>query len=329
MKKLTPVDVCLTVWTLACGAILGVAPSFAVAAYPERAITLVIPYSPGGASDYLARLVAEPLSKKLGQPVLVENKPGAATAIGTTDVIKSRPDGYRLLFGTSSTLAEAITKKDPAFNALEDLTPVIKVAEIYQVILASKNSGVTNLQQLKDYSKTKGIPIKYGTAGVLSTTHLWTAQFLAKAGIQGLHIPYKGNSDALLALIAGDIDIMFNDVATSIPGALSNQFTMMAVTSSQRHPLIPDVPTVAELGSKETARASMFGIFAPKNTPPEVVETLTKALHEVFQDPNLKAKFDERGTVLGTSTNRTFGEDILLESDDWKKVMADAHLEKE
>lgn len=258
--------------------------------YPEKPIKLVVPYPPGGAADGVARQIAQHLSVKVGQTVVVENKAGAGGAIGADSVAKSQPDGYTLLLGSASELTIVPNVRKVPYNPRSDFAPVMLVAKFPMVLVANNKLPVTDLKSFIQYAtkEAKANQMGYATIGVGTTTHIAAEYFRMAADIPPMmNIPYKGGAPALQDVMAGHAPFMFDTLVSSIGQIQSGTVKGLAITSSSRWEALPNIPTVAESGFPGFEFGGWSGVLAPKGTKPEIIEKLNKALTEVLSDQSV------------------------------------------
>lgn len=269
--------------------------------WPARPITMVVPFAVGGSTDITARMLAEKLGGVLGQPVIVENKTGAAGNIGAAAVAKANPDGYTILLHTSTLTANASLYKNIGFNLQKDLVPVGQVALIPNVLMVNKDFQAKNLKEFIEVVKQKKVPINYGSSGSGASNHLAGVLFNNMVGGEMVHVPYKGGSLANNDLLAGQIQAVFSPMAEVVGYLDGTKLRPLAVTTPTRSSRIPDVPAIAEvLPGYEIVLWN--GIFAPAGTPPDVVNKLNGAIKAVLKDPSISKKLAEQGsTPVGNS----------------------------
>lgn len=265
-----------------------------LADWPEKDLTLIVPGAAGGATDVLARLVAAGIEEKLGRAVLVENRPGANGMIGARQAAMAPADGYTLLMTTNSTWTSRYVTKDPSFDPVEALDPVIMIADIVQVISASPQSGIKTFAQMLEKAKASPGGLRYGTSGQGSVGHLAMSLLEKRAGVKLTHIPYKATPALSVDLAGGSIDLVLSALPTQLELIKSGKVNGVAVTSLKRSRLAPDIPTVAESGLDGFSTSVWLAIAAPKGTPPEVVNKLNQALNDYLSGPAL-AKFSDLG----------------------------------
>jgi len=274
--------------------------------YPTRAIHIVAPFPAGGGYDFLSRLIGQEMSKSFGQPVVVENKSGANGNIGTDAVAKSAPDGYTLLMGGNSPLAlnVALYPKLP-YDPQKDFAPIARVATQPNLLAAHPKVPVKSVAELIQYAKANPGKLTYGTAGNGSPQHLAAEQLKRMAGIDMVHVPYKGAAPNAAALLAGEVSIAFNIILLPLPHVQAGRLTGLAVASAKRSPLAPDLPTMTELGYPIDID-TWYGLLAPAGTPKEVVARLNAETVRILNLPELKERTRAQGIELGGSTPEEF-----------------------
>jgi len=300
----------------------------ALAQYPAKPIRLVVPYPAGGATDFFARLVFPKVGDALGQPVVVENKPGAGTAIGASEVARSAPDGYTILLGDAGTYAfNPSLYKKLTYDPAKDFAP-ISLTGRFALILAV-NPTVVNASSVKEFAeaaKRQAGKIDYGAPGPGSPIHLAMELFKQRAGVSMTAIPYKGGADALSDLIGGRIGALFPDIATGLPQIRAGKIKALAVASEKRVAALPDLPTVGESGYPGFEAWAWQGFVAPAGTPPEVVMKLNSAFAKVMSDPAIKQRLSESGFEPQTSTPEQFSAYMKSEIAKWAKVIRESNI---
>jgi len=286
------------------------------AVYPARTIRIIVGFAPGGGSDFIARLVAQKMHEKLGQPVLVENRPGAGGNVGAEAALKSPPDGYTLYLAAASyTVNPALYKL--SFDPVKDITPIAQLARGPFVIAVNPKVAANTLKELVDLAKKEPGKLAYASAGNGSITHMASEYFMSTAGIDVLHIPYKGTSPALTDTIAGQTQIVFGTTASTLPFVKSGQLKALAVTTAKRLPALPNVPTVAESGYPGFDVTVWHGLIAPAGVPAEIAGKLNQAINESMVAPGMDAHLASDGLVAAAVTPAEFGALIRTEVERW------------
>ena len=284
----------LTLGGTLAGALLLTAPAMA-ASYPDKPITFVNPYSAGGPSDILVRIVAKEMSEILGQPIIVQSKPGAGASIGAAYVARSPADGYTALFGTAAAhIVTPMMEKVP-YDGLQDFAFVGMVGNIPNVLTVHPTLGVTSVKELIEKSKAKPDTINYASAGNGSSPHLTGENFKLKTGASLLHIPYKGAAPATTDMVGGAVQTGFINLPAVLPFIKDNKLNALAIAAGKRSPALPNVPTFAELGYSGFEGSSWYSLAVPKETPKEAVDTLYGALSKALADPDVLAQLEQQG----------------------------------
>ncbi|MDM9559969.1 MULTISPECIES: Bug family tripartite tricarboxylate transporter substrate binding protein [Bordetella] len=309
----------------ACGAALAAyACTFPAAAqdFPRRAITLIVPHSAGGTSDILARTVAAEVGKTLGQTIVVDNKGGANGSIAAKAVATAAPDGYTLLLATASThgINPALYKK-LQYDAVKDFTPVTLLATVPNVLVVNKQVQATDVQQLIAEIKADGNAFNMASAGAGTPGHLAGEMFKQRAGLEFVHVPYKGGSPALADLIGGQVQFLFTTIPGALPHIKAGTLRALAVTSPRRSPALPDLPTMAESGLPGFQAISWHGIVAPAGTPPAVVDTLNQAFSKALAAPEVRQRLMEEGAEAAAINTGEFGAFIQSEIAAWAEAV--------
>src|SRR5580698_11306319 len=305
----------------------------AQADYPSRPITLIITAAPGGVTDVNGRALAQALGKAWGQPVIVENKGGAAHIAGADTVAKAAPDGYTLLVGESGPFAvnpSLLPNEKVPYDVDKDFAPITGLVRIYQALLADKSLPVSNAADLIALAKQKPGQLSFGTAGVGSALHMNMELFDNMAGIKMLPIHYRGATPALNDLVGGSINTMIVSVASGLPAFRAGQVKMLGVGAPKRMPLVPDVPTVAESGLPGYEANAWFGLFAPAGTPRDVVMKLDTEVISIYKDPAFRERFlDPQMFESMAGPPEEFAAFIKTERNKWAKVIAEANIKVE
>jgi tripartite-type tricarboxylate transporter receptor subunit TctC len=298
-----------------------IAPLAHAQSWPAKPVTLVVPYPPGGSADILARLVGQKLGEQLGQSIVVENKAGAGTAIGTKAVAAAAHDGYTLLMGTVSSQAinPAMTKL--SYDPLKDFIAVSPVAAIPFVLVANPEMTAGNVSDVIAMARSSPGKIAYASAGLGTSNHLAGALLASAAKVDLLHVPYKGSAPALNDVLGGRVPLMFDLLPTSLPMLRAGKLKPLAVTSRARSPLLPDVPTVIESGVPDYEVTAWFGVFAPAGTPPPVVARLNAAMTSVLQNPDMQKRLRELGAEPETASPEAYGRYVRNEAQKWAGVV--------
>ncbi len=292
--------------------------------YPTKPVTIVVPFSPGGATDIMSRLLAERLNKRLGQPVIVENKPGAGTMIASEYVAKAPADGYTLLVAASSLgIAPSLYKK-VNYDPVKDFTPISQVASVVHVLVVHPSIPAKNVGELVTWLKANPSKANYGSVGAGTSTHLEAELFNSVAGVKMEHIPYKGSAPALTDMIGGQLQVMFDAYASSGPFIKDGRVRLLAVTTAQRSKSLPDTPTVSESGLPGYEAMPWLGLVAPAGTPAQIVNKLYAELHEVLQEPAVQERFRSLGLDIIGSKPEEFSAFLKKDIVKWAQVIKDS-----
>jgi tripartite-type tricarboxylate transporter receptor subunit TctC len=300
--------------------VLGICGAAAAAEYPNRPVKFVVPYPPGGTTDVLARIVSSWLSDKLGQPFLIENKPGGGNNIGTEYVIRSAPDGYTMLLVNPANGINTTLYKNLSFNFVRDIAPVAGIVRTPNVMEVTASFPAKTVKEFIAYCKANPGKINMASSGSGTSVHLSGELFKTMTGCNMLHVPYKGAGPALTDLIPGQVHVMFDNLPSSIGHIRSGKLRALAVTSAERSPELPNVPTVAETVPGYEATA-WFGIGMPKGSPREAIERVNAAMNAALSDPKMLARFAELGGTPMKGTPEDFGNVIAAETAKWEKVV--------
>jgi tripartite-type tricarboxylate transporter receptor subunit TctC len=315
--------------TLALG--LGVLPLPALAQsaeeWPQRPVRIVVPFAPGGSTDVGARILAERMGQTLGRPVLVENRAGSGGLIGADAVAKAAPDGYTVLMATTGLLAIAphLYPQMP-FDPARDLLPVSLAFSSDLVISVAPNMPARTLPEFLAHARARPGQVSYASSGAGTTTHAATELFRLAAGIELLHVPYRGSGPAMNDLIAGNIGLMVDQIAGSIGQIRDGRIRALAVTGTQRHKLLPDVPTVAEAGVPGAQASSWGGIAVPARTPAPIVARLNAAIREAGAQAAVRERMEAAGADPATSSAEEFAAFVQAEHAKWGRVVRDARI---
>ncbi len=292
----------------------------AAADYPTKPVHWIVPYPPGGTTDILARLIGNALSERLGQQFIIENKPGGGNNIGTEAVVNAAPDGYTLLLVNPAHGINATLYKRLTFNVMRDIMPVAGLMRVPNVMEVHPNFPAKTVAEFIAYGKANPGKINMASSGNGTSVHMSGEMFMAMTGIKMTHVPYRGSAPALIDIIAGTVDVMFDNMPSSIEHIRAGKLRALAVTTEKRSEALPDVPTVADTVPGYEASA-WFGIGMPRNTPADVIEKLNKTVNEVLGDPKMKARLAELGGAPMPTTPADFGKIMADETAKWKKVV--------
>jgi tripartite-type tricarboxylate transporter receptor subunit TctC len=280
---------------IAAAAVFAVASATAQAAYPSKVIKIVVPFTAGSATDIMARIVGEKLSTSMGQPVVVENRPGAGGTLGASQVAKSEPDGYTLLVISTGHVVNPTLYANLNYDTLGDFAGVTPLAALPSVLVVGAGSPIKNVAELIAAAKAKPGQLNYASAGVGSATHVNAEKFRAQANIQLTHIPFKGTPETIVETSAGRVDFMFTPVLASIPSIRDNRMRAIAVSTAKRSSALPDVPTVAEAGLPGFVFDFWIGMLAPAKTPKAIVNKLNAEVRNILQQPDVKDRLSKLG----------------------------------
>jgi tripartite-type tricarboxylate transporter receptor subunit TctC len=314
-----------TLALLASGALL--LPASAIAQqYPTHAVRLVVPFPPGGPTDIVGRTIAQQLQDKWGQPVIVENRPGAGAIIGMDAVAKAAPDGYTLLLGSNSlSLNKSLYSKLP-FDLDRDFAPVILVARIPNVLVVHPSVPANTVAELVALAKANPGKLNYASVGTGTGPHLFAELFIKQTGVQIVHVPYKGTAPAVNDLLAGQVQIMFDSLATALPNIRAGKLRALGVTSATRAQAARDIPTLAEAGVPGYEATGWFGIAVTGGTPPEIIAKLNTDIARVIATPAVRERLERIGGEVAGGTPEQFNVFIRAEMNKWDKVIRDSHI---
>lgn len=308
-------------------AAVGLAGAAAAQSYPTRAITLVVGFSPGGSTDALARMVSEDLSKALGQPIIIENRPGAAGFVAFKHVAGAAPDGYTLLFSENALPIGTALNTDRAFDPTKAFAPVAMIARAPTVLLVSKDLSVANVKELVALSKAKPGSLSFASSGIGSVSHMTFEAFRNAAGIDAVHVPYKGGGDALAALASGTVQLNLTAPHISKQMVDTGKAKAIVTTAAERLPVMPDVPTMAEAGVSSPVQLGFwFGVFGPAGLPADVVAKWNKAISDMLAKPEMKEKLAKANVVPSYGDDKVLGALLDSEIKNWTAFIDKANL---
>jgi tripartite-type tricarboxylate transporter receptor subunit TctC len=289
--------------------------------YPSKPIRLIVPWPPGGGVDTTGRMIAQPLSVRLGQPVVVENRPGAGGNIGTESAARAAPDGYSLLMGSISPNAANIHLYSRlGFDPAKDFVPITFVASVPNILVVPASAPVNNVQELIALAKANPGKLTYGSGGVGSSQHLAATMFRTAAKIDILHVPYKGTAPAEADLVGGHISLML-DTTTCLPFIAAGKMKALAVASKSRNPALPDVPTFDEVGLPGVYASSWYGLMAPAGTPPDIIARLNAETNQILRSPETRKRLSDFGAEIGGGTPEDFGKFIASETKRYEEIV--------
>jgi tripartite-type tricarboxylate transporter receptor subunit TctC len=296
--------------------------------YPSRPVRWIVGFTPAGGNDIVARLMGQWLSERLGQPFVIENRPGAGTNIAAEAVVNASPDGYTLFLANLSNAINATLYEKLNFNFMRDIAPVAGISRAPLVMVVHPSISAKTIPEFIAYAKANPGRVNMGSAGIGSAGHLAGELFKMMAGVNLVHVPYRGNAPALTDLIAGQVEVLFPSAASSIEYVRTGKLRGLAVTGATRSDALPDLPTVAEFMPGYEA-SSFYGIGAPRNTPAEIVDKLNREVNAGLADPKMKVRLAELGGVAIAGSPTDFGKLIASETDKWARVIKFAGIKPE
>jgi tripartite-type tricarboxylate transporter receptor subunit TctC len=298
----------------------------AFALYPEKTIRIVVPFAPGGGTDVIARTLAQEMAKDLGASIIIENKPGAGTIIGTQTVATSEPDGYTLLMGTFANAVNPSLNSKLPYDPHKDFAAVALVARSFNIVVVNPASAIKSIADLIAAAKSDPSKLSYGTYGTGTSAHLAGELFKSLAKVNLTTVPYKGAAPAITDLLGGQIQVMFTTVASAASLIAARQLRALAVTSAARSPAFPELPTVAEAGVAGYAAESWYGLYAPAKTPAEIIDRLNKSAARAVQSEAFKKLGGNEGLVMVASEPAELDRYVHGEEERWRKVIRDANI---
>jgi len=299
------------------------------AAYPDRIIRIMVPFAQGGGTDVIARALAQEMAKDLGASVIIENKPGAGTIIGTQAVATSEPDGYTLLMGTFANAVNPSLNPKLPYDAHNDFAPVSLIARSFNIVVVNPKSPMQSITDLIAAAKAEPDKMSYGTFGTGTSAHLAGELFKSMAKVNMTAVPYKGAAPAITDVIGGQIQVVFTTVASAASLIEGGQLRALAVTSAQRSPAFPQLPTVSEAGVPGYAAEAWYGLFAPAKTPREIIERLNKSVAKAVRSDAFRRLSVNEGLVMAAGSPEELGRYFLSEEERWRKVIEAAGIKIE
>jgi tripartite-type tricarboxylate transporter receptor subunit TctC len=322
-----PAREAFSLFALAAWALISVLPvNDAFALYPEKTIRIVVPFAPGGGTDVIARTLAQEMAKGLGATIIIENKPGAGTIIGTQAVATGEPDGYTLLMGTFANAVNPSLNAKLPYDPHKDFAAVALIARSFNIVVVNPASPIKSIIDLIAAAKSDPDKLSYGTYGTGTSAHLAGELFKNMAKVNLTTVPYKGAAPAITDLLGGQIQVMFTTVASAASLIAAGQLRALAVTSAERSPAFPELPTVAEAGVPGYAAESWYGLYAPAKTPAEIIDRLNKSAARAVQSEAFKKLGVNEGLVMVASEPAELDRYVRGEEARWRKVIDDANI---
>lgn len=309
-------------------AAIGLGHGAAAATYPDRTVRLVVPLAPGGVGDVIGRILADKAGQALGQTIIVDNRAGANSVIGTTYAARARPDGYTILQIAAVNIVVTALQTVP-FDLEHDFTPVIGLGETPLALAVPSRLNIHSIDDLAAYARTNGRGLNYASGGVGSLGHLSAARLSRELNVERAHVPYKGNSLAVESMLRGDTDLLFGAVLDVQALARSGELTLLAVTSAERVPTLPNIPTMLELGHAGFTATLWYGYVVPAGTPQDVIDVLAAAITKAAAQPDLLAQFARLGVIVRLTPAPAFARFMREEFERWKKVIVENSIKAE
>jgi tripartite-type tricarboxylate transporter receptor subunit TctC len=296
--------------------------------YPDKPVRIIVGFSPGGFTDVLGRLIGQKLQERLGQPFVVENKPGAAGTIAADMVAKSKPDGYTLLMGhsNSNSIAPALYPK-LTYDVIKDFTPIVHVASTPFMLTVHPSVPATDVKSFIEHAKKT--PLRFASSGQGSGQHLAAEQFMLQTGTKMTHIPYKGSGQAITDLLSGQVELNFESPPNTLQHIKAGKLKTLGITSAKRSPLLPDVPTIAEQGVAGYEIIQWFGMFGPPGLPKPIVDKLSAEINAIMKTPEFAEKIASQGGTIYGGTPESFAAYIRTDTAKWDKLVKSANIKLE
>ena len=302
-------------------------PALADGNWPSRPITLIIPGAAGGSTDIPARMLAQKLGERLGQPVIVDNKPGAGGSLGTGLVARAQPDGYTVLVGNTGSNAINYTAYKKLSYKPTDFVALTDMIYFSNVLVVPAKSPIQSLPDLMAAAKKEPGKLSFSSAGMGQTTHLMGELFKERTGTDVVHVPYKGSAPGTMAIVTGETQFMFDNMTASLAHIKDGKLRPLAVTGDQREPELPTVPTMTELGMKDFNKVGWMGFFVPAKTPPDVVKKLTDNLQAVLHDPDIQKRYRDLGGIPGGKPQAEFAKQVTGDQKTWGELILSQKLQ--
>jgi tripartite-type tricarboxylate transporter receptor subunit TctC len=303
--------------------------AFAQAGYPSKPVRLVVPSSAGGGTDIVARIIAPELSKRLGQQVVIDNRPGAGTMIGIEVAAKSPPDGYTLLMGLSTLAINSALYKKVPYDPVRDFAPITVAVTSASILVVHPSLPVKTLKELISFARARPGQLNYASAGIGTYPQMTYELFLSMAKLKMVHIPYKGTAPAMIDMLAGQVATMAATVLTGLPHIRTGRLRPLGITSAKRNAVVPDIPTVAEGGLPGYESVQWYAVLAPAQTPRNIIAKLHTELVQVLHSPEIKKRFAADAAETVGNTPEEFARHIRSELDKWEKVAREAGIQPE
>jgi tripartite-type tricarboxylate transporter receptor subunit TctC len=288
--------------------------------FPSKPIRIIVPVPAGGGVDLLSRTIGQKMSSNLGVPVVVENRPGASAAIGTAELARSAPDGYTILMAYSAHATNPIFNPNLPYDTDKDFTPIVFVGYIPLILVTQPNSGIDSVKGLIEQARAQPGRLQYASGGAGAGAHLSGELLKYLAKIDLIHVPYKGNAPALNDVIGGQVPIMFDTITTALPHVKSGRLKALAVTSSKRSPLAPELPTMIEAGLKDFEVLAWYMVLAPRNVPQDIVKRLNAEINKAMQDPELRERLGGQGVDFVGGTPEEAEKFLRGEIERWREI---------
>jgi tripartite-type tricarboxylate transporter receptor subunit TctC len=320
LKKVVPGLACALVLATTCAVV------FAQDAYPNKPVRIVVPFPPGGGGDAVVRIIGNQLGQRLGQPVIIENRPGASGYIGAQAVANAAPDGYTILMGFDGSVVVAPRLIKAPFDLLADFAPITKLNDATLVLAAHPSVGAKSLKELIELSRTRPGGLAYGSSGPATTTHLAGVLLAQRAGMNLTHVPYKGGGQAVTDVVGGQIPLIFTVLPTVSAFIKDGRLNAIAVASAKRSAVLPDIPTMAESGLPGFEVNSWYGLFAPAKTPKPIIDRLQAEVAAVLAQPDIRERYINAGLEPVGNKPAEFAEQVRADIQRWQKVVKDADI---